>query len=93
VVWLNETQLYLDTPGDTGERVAAALQTVLSDPGRGPVLVLVLGTLWSAHRDALTREDTGHPQARKILDSGGHHRGARRVHRPGAAGPGPGGGR
>ena len=67
MVWLNETQLYLDTPGDTGERVAAALQTVLSDPGRGPVLVL--GTLWSAHRDALTREDTGHPQARKILDS------------------------
>lgn len=31
--------------------------------------MLVLGTLWSAHRDALTREDTGHPQARKILDS------------------------
>ena len=65
VVWLNETQLYLDTPGDTGERVAAALRTLLSDPGRKPVLVL--GTLWPAHWDALTRDSTAPPQARTVL--------------------------
>ena len=65
VVWLNETQLYLDTPRDTGERVAAALTTLLTDAGRGPVLVL--GTLWPEYWDALTREDSSHPQARLLL--------------------------
>jgi uncharacterized protein YidB (DUF937 family) len=68
VVWLNETQLYLDTPGDTGERVAAALHTLLTDPGREPVLVL--GTLWPSHWDNLTRVGVPgdpHAQARLVL--------------------------
>ncbi|MGW1066140.1 caspase family protein [Streptomyces aureus] len=43
VVWLNETQHYLGDPR-SGEEIAAALHTLLVDPGRGPVLVL--GTLW-----------------------------------------------
>jgi hypothetical protein len=66
VVWLNETQHYLDTPGDIGERVAAALRTLLSDQQRAPVLVL--GTLWPEHWDTLTRERSGHPEARQVLD-------------------------
>jgi hypothetical protein len=33
-----ETQLYLDTPGDAGERAAAALRTLLTNPARAPVL-------------------------------------------------------
>ncbi|UQA96619.1 ATP-binding protein [Streptomyces halobius] len=43
VVWLNEAQRYF---GDErfGERIAAALHTLLTDPMRAPVLVL--GTLW-----------------------------------------------
>ena len=65
VLWLNETQLYLDTPGDEGERVAAALTTLLADPARSPVLML--GTLWPKYWDALTREDNSHPQARHLL--------------------------
>ena len=65
VVWLNETQLYLDTPGDTGERVAAALRTMLTDPRRAPVFVL--GTLWPSHWDTLTREGDQHAQARTVL--------------------------
>ncbi|MFD5633671.1 tetratricopeptide repeat protein [Streptomyces sp. NPDC127077] len=44
VVWLNEAQHYFDRP-DSGERIAAALQTLLTTPERGPVLVL--GTLWT----------------------------------------------
>jgi hypothetical protein len=66
VVWLNETQLYLDVPGDSGERAAAALQTLLDDRGSAPVLVL--GTLWPEHWNALTRTDGVHPQVCKILD-------------------------
>jgi len=66
VVWLNETQLYLNTPGDTGERVAAALTTLLTAPARAPVLVL--GTLWPEHWDALTRSGDAHRQARAVLD-------------------------
>ena len=65
VVWLNETQLYLHTPGDTGERVAAALRTMLTDPRRAPVFVL--GTLWPSHWDTLTREGDQHAQARTVL--------------------------
>jgi hypothetical protein len=34
VVWLDEAQLYLDTPDDTGERVAAGLRELLRDPGQ-----------------------------------------------------------
>jgi hypothetical protein len=66
VVWLNETQQYLDTPGDTGERVAAALRTLLADQRRAPVLIL--GTLWPEHWDALTRQDSPRTQARALLD-------------------------
>jgi TPR repeat protein len=61
VVWLNEAQHYLLTPGsDTGERVAAALRELLRDPGRGPVLIL--GTLWPEYWSTLTTPpDTGNP--------------------------------
>ncbi|WP_406436798.1 helix-turn-helix domain-containing protein [Streptomyces sp. NBC_01613] len=43
VVWLNEAQHYLEGH-NAGERIAAALHNLLTDPARGPVLVL--GTLW-----------------------------------------------
>ncbi|MGW3284612.1 hypothetical protein ACWDR3_08210 [Streptomyces sp. NPDC001002] len=43
VVWLNEAQHYLDSQS-SGERIAAALHHLLTDPARGPVLIL--GTLW-----------------------------------------------
>ncbi len=66
VVWLNETQLYLNTPGDTGERVAAALRTLLTDPGRAPVLIL--GTLWPQHWDTLTQSRGTRPPACAVLD-------------------------
>jgi hypothetical protein len=66
VIWLNETQLYLDAPGDAGERVAAALSTLLKDPGREPVLVL--GTLWPQHWDDLTSPGPGRAQARSLLE-------------------------
>ncbi|MFB9681680.1 ATP-binding protein [Streptosporangium vulgare] len=67
VVWLNETQHYLDTPGDVGERVAAALRTLLTDSGRAPVLVM--GTLWRRNWDILTRsaDPDRHAQARVVL--------------------------
>ncbi|MEV8638336.1 hypothetical protein AB0395_42455 [Streptosporangium sp. NPDC051023] len=72
VVWLNELQLYLlDVPGDLGERVAAALRTLLADPGRAPVLVL--GTLWPQYWDDLTRTAGApdrHAQARLLLTGG-----------------------
>ncbi|MFJ9080677.1 hypothetical protein ACIRO3_36390 [Streptomyces sp. NPDC102278] len=48
VVWLNEAQNYFDD-SRAGERIAAALHTLLTDPGRGPVLVL--GTLWNEFAD------------------------------------------
>lgn len=55
VIWLNEAQLYLlEAPADIAERAAAALQTLLADSCRGPVLVLA--TLWPEYWDALTRE-------------------------------------
>ncbi|WP_214105564.1 helix-turn-helix domain-containing protein [Acrocarpospora catenulata] len=66
VVWLNETQRYLDTPGDTGERVATALRTMLADSFRAPVLVL--GTIWPDHWDVLTRDGNDrHAEARLVL--------------------------
>ncbi|MFI9240325.1 helix-turn-helix domain-containing protein [Streptomyces sp. NPDC053079] len=49
VVWLNEAQHYLGAGHGFGERLAAALATLLSDPSRGPVLIL--GTLWPEHAD------------------------------------------
>ena len=55
VIWLNEAQLYLlEAPTDVAERAAAALQTLLADSGRGPVLMLA--TLWPDYWDALTRK-------------------------------------
>lgn len=54
VVWLNETQDYLGANGDQGERVVGMLRALLNDSCRAPVLVL--GTLWREHHDALTRE-------------------------------------
>ncbi|MFC7903340.1 helix-turn-helix domain-containing protein [Streptomyces griseoincarnatus] len=51
VVWLNEAQHYLGDP-QAGERIAAALHTLLTDPNRGPVLIL--GTLWPEYADQYT---------------------------------------
>ncbi|MGW5330708.1 hypothetical protein [Streptomyces sp. NPDC004014] len=51
VVWLNEAQHYLAHP-ETGEKIAAALRTLLADTHRAPILVL--GTLWPVHWDHLT---------------------------------------
>ncbi|MEV7617592.1 hypothetical protein [Streptomyces sp. NPDC089799] len=69
VVWLNEAQHYLDDP-QTGERIAAALHTLLTEPGRGPVLVL--GTLWPEYADQYAyvpgpREPDPHSRTREIL--------------------------
>jgi hypothetical protein len=64
VVWLNETQEYLGADGDAGERVAAGLRSLLTDPARAPVLVL--GTLWPEHHDALTRRPGS--QVRLVLE-------------------------
>lgn len=68
VVWFNEAQHYL-MERDFGERIAAAVRTLLSDPKRAPVLVL--GTLWPRYWDALTalpnRESAPYPQARELL--------------------------
>ncbi|MFC9331742.1 hypothetical protein [Kitasatospora sp. NPDC057015] len=64
VVWLNEAQHYLGDP-KTGEHVAAALHTLLSDPNRAPVLVL--GTLWPEYADryaALPDPDGTDPHSR-----------------------------
>ncbi|MEU2209684.1 helix-turn-helix domain-containing protein [Streptomyces hygroscopicus] len=47
VVWLNEAQHYLGAGHGFGERLSAALATLVSDPSRGPVLIL--GTLWPEH--------------------------------------------
>ncbi|MEV7177812.1 tetratricopeptide repeat protein [Kitasatospora sp. NPDC093679] len=51
VVWLNEAQHYVGDP-QFGERIAAALHALLTQPGRGPVLVL--GTLWPEYADRYT---------------------------------------
>jgi len=51
VVWLNEAQHYL-APFQVGEKIAAALRTLLADTHRAPILVL--GTLWPVHWDHLT---------------------------------------
>ena len=67
VVWLDEAQRYLDTPDDSGERVAAGLRELLGDPRRRPVLVVA--TLWSEYGHTLTtRADPDrHAQARELL--------------------------
>ncbi|KUN55492.1 hypothetical protein AQJ46_49580, partial [Streptomyces canus] len=70
VVWLNETQNYLLTASDLGERLAAKLRTLLADPARTPVLIL--GTLWPEYWRTLTLQpEPGgkdpHAQARALL--------------------------
>ncbi|MER7773018.1 hypothetical protein [Kitasatospora sp. NPDC096140] len=69
VVWLNEAQHYL---GDVryGERIAAALHGLLTDPARGPVLIL--GTLWREYADEYAKlPDPGapdpHSRVRELL--------------------------
>ncbi|MBL1099481.1 tetratricopeptide repeat protein [Streptomyces sp. 205] len=51
VVWLNEAQHYLGNP-QLGERIAAAVHSLLTQPQRRPVLVL--GTLWPEYADQYT---------------------------------------
>ncbi|KUN75304.1 hypothetical protein AQJ66_36180 [Streptomyces bungoensis] len=51
VVWLNKAQHYLGNQ-QTGERIAAALHTLLAHTDRGPVLIL--GTLWPEYTDLCT---------------------------------------
>ncbi|WP_242705318.1 SEL1-like repeat protein [Streptomyces griseocarneus] len=51
VVWLNEAQHYLGEPR-VGEQLAAAVHRLLTDSGRGPVLIL--GTLWPEYADQYT---------------------------------------
>jgi hypothetical protein len=71
VLWLNETQRYLLSPGsDIGERAATKLRELLRDPARGPILVL--GALWTEYNDMLTAqpargEKDVHAQARTLL--------------------------
>lgn len=70
VVWLNEAQHYLGAGGGLGERIAASLHTLLTDPARGPVLVL--GTLWPEYATIYTAlprpgvEDR-YPRVRELL--------------------------
>ncbi|MGY4907727.1 transcriptional regulator [Streptomyces sp. 900116325] len=66
VVWLNEAQHYLDPDGG-GEPIGAALHGLLTDTGRGPVLIL--GTLWPEYASAYCalpdrRATGGDPYAR-----------------------------
>lgn len=71
VLWFNEAQFYLNTPGrDLGERLAAGLRTLLADRRRGPVLILA--TMWPEHWLRITtRPAVGAPdpfaQARELL--------------------------
>lgn len=71
VIWLNELQHYLLTPdSELGERVAAALRTLLTSPDRGPVLVV--STIWPQHLATLTSppqatEPDPYAQARELL--------------------------
>ncbi|MFJ8556962.1 helix-turn-helix domain-containing protein [Streptomyces microflavus] len=64
VVWLNEAQHYLGDPL-VGERIAAALHSLLTDPSLGPVLIL--GTLWPEYEDqysAIPRPGSPDPHSR-----------------------------
>ena len=68
VIWLNDAQLYLDTPD--GEEVAADLRELLRDGKRAPILVLA--TLWPEHWSSLTAPPgysapDPHVQARELL--------------------------
>ncbi|MEU6742780.1 hypothetical protein [Streptosporangium sandarakinum] len=70
VIWLNEAQFYLQAP-QAGERVATALQALLADASRGPVLVL--GSMWPDYWRRLTQapdDPAGHdphPAVRALL--------------------------
>ncbi|MET7646132.1 tetratricopeptide repeat protein [Streptomyces sp. NPDC005426] len=69
VVWLNEAQHYLGDPR-TGERIAAAVHGLLTEPARGPVLVL--GTLWPEYAKQYTslprpNESDPHSRVRELL--------------------------
>ncbi|MGI5239347.1 tetratricopeptide repeat protein [Dactylosporangium sp. CA-139066] len=74
VVWLNEAQHYLlPANADLGERVSARLRTLITEPERGPVLVI--GTMWPQYWATLMSPPTPgrpdpHAQARELL--GGH---------------------
>ena len=72
VVWLNELNHYLLTPGSNqGEHVAAVLRELLRNTNRKPVLIF--GTIWPEYWGILTaapKADTGddpHAQARSLL--------------------------
>ncbi|MFJ9950548.1 hypothetical protein [Kitasatospora sp. NPDC091207] len=69
VVWLNEAQHYLGHP-EAGERIGAALHTLLTRPDRGPVLIL--GTLWPEYEARYTAvprpgEPDPHSRVRELL--------------------------
>lgn len=61
VVWLNEAQLYLREP-----ELLDALQGLLADASRGPVLVL--GSLWPEYWRELLDETSSGRQGRLLLD-------------------------
>lgn len=66
VVWLNDLHRYVAAPHALGERLALALQALLTDPSRHPVLVL--GTLWPEHVVTFTSNEGGqHWAARELL--------------------------
>ena len=73
VIWLNETQFYLDIKsGGLGELIAASLRDLIRTPERGPVLIL--GTLWPEYWELLTRRPSPvaadpHSQARALLET------------------------
>jgi transcriptional regulator with XRE-family HTH domain len=72
VVWLNEAQHYFGAEAGLGERIAAALRTLLTDRTRKPVLIL--GTLWLDYAEAYIslperggRAPEPYPQVRELL--------------------------
>ncbi|MFC7845388.1 hypothetical protein [Streptomyces sp. NPDC057382] len=69
IVWLNDAHDYLLT-ATSGERVAAALRSLLRDANRSPVLILA--TIWPEEWATLTAPRNPkitdiHPQARSLL--------------------------
>ncbi|MFM9550775.1 helix-turn-helix domain-containing protein [Streptomyces caniscabiei] len=71
VIWLNEAQHYLGAGQGSGERLAAALTTLLQDPTHGPILIL--GTLWPDYAVTYTALPTPgaedpHSQVRALLN-------------------------
>jgi tetratricopeptide (TPR) repeat protein len=72
VLWLDDLDAFLSSPsGGAGRTAASGLRELLSDPGRGPVLIL--GTLWPEDWDVLTAnaahgQPDPHSQARALLE-------------------------